>query len=297
MPASARMASNRPGNFPSRSLIRNRARQPAAAPGGVHGGGQHSERVAERGAGRAQPGVRVESGELAGGVAAQRLSAGPQPPQPAPHGAGRHAEAGSDHPVPGALQCGSAAAAMTAMPCTRRGAHQPGSSTWVRPQARHRARTGLSLACVPPGRVITRWRACPHGPSRPRPHGQASRQPARAAATPAASAHSSTGDPHPGHRARLPAPGGPGRGAAGVAACRHDGSRQARTPRSSRSDTMNTAGAGKQPATSLAAPVFTVSPHTQGPYARQALISALTASVAGPCPGAQNEWRLTAPAC
>ena len=61
---------------------------------------------------------------------------------------------------------------MTAMPCTRRGAHQPGSSTWVRPQARHRARTGLSLACVPPGRVITRWRACPHGPSRPRPHGQ-----------------------------------------------------------------------------------------------------------------------------
>ena len=107
MPASARMASNRPGNFPSRSLIRNRARQPAAAPGGVHGGGQRSERVAERGAGRAQPGVRVESGELAGGVAAQRLSAGPQPPQPAPHGAGRHAEAGSDHPVPGALQCGT----------------------------------------------------------------------------------------------------------------------------------------------------------------------------------------------
>jgi hypothetical protein len=29
MPASARMTSNRPGNFPSRSLIRNRARQPA----------------------------------------------------------------------------------------------------------------------------------------------------------------------------------------------------------------------------------------------------------------------------
>ena len=31
MPASARMASNRPGNFPSRSLIRNRARQPASS--------------------------------------------------------------------------------------------------------------------------------------------------------------------------------------------------------------------------------------------------------------------------
>src|SRR5271165_499591 len=31
MPASARMTSNRPGNFPSRSLIRNRARQPASS--------------------------------------------------------------------------------------------------------------------------------------------------------------------------------------------------------------------------------------------------------------------------
>ncbi len=31
MPASARMTSNRLGNFPSRSLIRNRARQPASS--------------------------------------------------------------------------------------------------------------------------------------------------------------------------------------------------------------------------------------------------------------------------
>src|SRR5690349_9175313 len=31
MPASARMTSNRPGNFPSRSLIKNRARQPASS--------------------------------------------------------------------------------------------------------------------------------------------------------------------------------------------------------------------------------------------------------------------------
>src|ERR1700733_1382671 len=31
MPASARMVSNRAGNFPSRSLIRNRARQPASS--------------------------------------------------------------------------------------------------------------------------------------------------------------------------------------------------------------------------------------------------------------------------
>jgi hypothetical protein len=31
MPASAMMTSNRPGNFPSRSLIKNRARQPASS--------------------------------------------------------------------------------------------------------------------------------------------------------------------------------------------------------------------------------------------------------------------------
>lgn len=41
-------------------------------------------------------------------------------------------------------------------------------------------------------------------------------------------------------------------------------------------------------------PVLTLSPHTEGPYARQALVPALTASVAWPHPGGQNEWRLTA---
>jgi hypothetical protein len=56
---------------------------------------------------------------------------------------------------------------------------------------------------------------------------------------------------------------------------------------------MNTTGAGKRPATSLAAQVFTVSPHTHGPHTRQAPHPALTVGVAGPHPGGQNEWRLT----
>ena len=56
---------------------------------------------------------------------------------------------------------------------------------------------------------------------------------------------------------------------------------------------MNIIRAGKRPVTCPAVPVFTLSPHTQGPYARKALVPALTASVAWPHPGGQNEWRLT----
>jgi hypothetical protein len=58
---------------------------------------------------------------------------------------------------------------------------------------------------------------------------------------------------------------------------------------------MNTIRAGKRPATSLAAPVFNMSPHTERSYARHALHPALTVGVAGPHPGGQNEWRLTWP--
>ena len=273
MPASARMASNRPGNFPSRSLIRNRARQPAAAPGGVHGGGQRSERVAERGAGRAQPGVRVEPGELAGGVAAQRLSAGPQPPQPAPHGAGRHAEAGSDHPVPGALQCGTGGGsddrdAVHAPRCApaRQQHLGPAAGPAPRPDGPEPGLRPAGQGDHPLARMPPRTQ-----PSPPARAGQpAARQGSSRPGGIGAQQHRRSSSRSPGQAAR---PGRPRPRAAGVAACRHDGCRQARTPRSSRSDTMNTAGAGKQPATSLAAPVFTVSPHTQGPYARQALIS------------------------
>ena len=56
---------------------------------------------------------------------------------------------------------------------------------------------------------------------------------------------------------------------------------------------MNIIRAGKRPVTCTAAPVSTLSPHTEDPYAREALVAALTASVAWPHPGSQNEWRLT----
>jgi hypothetical protein len=58
---------------------------------------------------------------------------------------------------------------------------------------------------------------------------------------------------------------------------------------------MNIIRAGKRPVTCPAVPVFTLSPHTEGPYAREALVPALTASVAWPHPGGQHEWRLTTP--
>ncbi len=72
------------------------------------------------------------------------------------------------------------AAAMTPVPCARRGVHQAGSTTWVRPQARQRARTGRTRACAPSSSRITRSRASPHGGSIPARTGRRSaRQPGR----------------------------------------------------------------------------------------------------------------------
>ena len=45
---------------------------------------------------------------------------------------------------------------------------------------------------------------------------------------------------------------------------------------------MNIIRAGKRPMTCPAVPVFTLSPHTDGPSAREALVPVLTASVACP---------------
>ena len=93
--------------------------------------------------------------ELAGGVAAQRLSASPQAAQPVLHRPAatpsRAAPAAARPPPWGWPRRRGPAAART----------RSGSSTWVRPHAGQRARAGCGRAHMPPGRMITRGRACP----------------------------------------------------------------------------------------------------------------------------------------
>jgi hypothetical protein len=68
---------------------------------------------------------------------------------------------------PSPLALASSAAPMTSMLLARRGRHQAGSSTWVRPQATQRARSGRSSAWPPSGTRMRRVRALAHGRSVP----------------------------------------------------------------------------------------------------------------------------------